>query len=886
MAARGSGSDQRELIRAAQRQVEQLAPDTALQAGPGSRGDELEVLRRGLPDYEWTDEIHRGGQGVVYRAFHPATGRDVAIKVWRSASGAGERARFEREVRTLARLAHPGIVTVHDSGCVAGRFYCVMDYVVGEDLDREIAEQRLDLRKQVELCHELAEAVQAAHLRGILHRDLKPSNIRVDAEGHPRVLDFGLAKWQVDDPAPAEATRAGAFVGSLPWASPEQVDGKPLDLRSDVYSLGVVFYQLLTGRFPYPVQGSWHDVHRRITEQVPARPRGLRRALDLDVETILLKCLSKDPERRYQSAAEVARDLANYRAGRAIDARRDSAWYVVRKLLGRHRLLTSAAGLLLALLAAFSVHLAVSRERLRELLQQRDTLLHVRDLQRMVAVFEQRDATTLRTLVDQVPAAQRGFVDGWFRERLARRRGQQSFAGDSILAAALDPRGRYVAVGTWRGRFALLDPSGGRVIRDVAADLADVQDLAIDPRGAFLAVAGSGGVDVFDAETLEHRERLEVSPLESGPLERVRATEHRILAATIDGEVLEWTGSLADGFLPSARLRCSHPAQGARSEQFRELTGVRSVALQPDARRVATVGRSTLRVWSVDVPEPLRSFSLLRLPGSLPLQCVALDSRGEHLALGTGIEEGSDARLLVFEVASGRTVLEIAGLPTSLTDLCFTADDEFLFAAGRDGAVRSYDWKSGLEREVLLTEGGSLRRIVAGPGEQLVALDGSVHLLEHEGSVRRLAGDPAQLGVDAEGRFTLSARAAAPGLAWFSPTEGGASIVATEGGRAAVFRDGQLGVHAATDGALLCRPFLRPGAEARSLAFVDGGDVLAVGTADGSIHLFDSAFGDPVLSFLAHVRPVAGLCFDAETGRLASLDEAGELRVFASRSTP
>jgi len=309
-----------------------------------------------LPDsfsgYQVLEQLHRGGQGLVYLAVQRSTRRKVAIKVMREGpfATAAEQARFEREIQVLGQLRHPNIVTIHDSGQVAGHHYFVMDYVGGQTLDGWMAHGPHALEEVLRLGSKLCTAVHAAHLRGITHRDLKPNNIRVDDEGEPRILDFGLAKIDLQTsssgPTAVAMTQTGQFLGSLPWASPEQAEGAPhrIDLRTDVYSLGVILYQMLTGRFPYSVHGNMPDVLQRIQHTEPVRPSRncapdgpCSGNIDDEVETIVLKCLAKDPERRYQSADALARDLEHYLAGEPIEARRESAAYVLRKYVQRHR---------------------------------------------------------------------------------------------------------------------------------------------------------------------------------------------------------------------------------------------------------------------------------------------------------------------------------------------------------------------------------------------------------------------------------------------------------------------------------------------------------------------------------------------------------------------
>jgi serine/threonine protein kinase len=304
-----------------------------------------------FPGYEITKELHRGGQGVVYQAIHRATRRKVAIKVMRDGLLASprDRARFEREIQILGQLKHPGIVAIHDSGTVGPWSFHVMDYVPGQPLDVFLASKGLSVKQTLQLFKEICEAINVAHLRGIIHRDIKPSNIRVDPAGSPRVLDFGLAKVSefdvIADQSPQMMTVTGQFVGSLPWASPEQAEGAPekIDIRTDVYSLGVMLYQMLTGRFPYEVAGNMRDVLGHIMHDPPLRPSSLRRDIDDEVQTMLLKCLSKERERRYQSAGELARDIGHYLRGEPIEAKRDSGWYIIRKTLSRYRVRAAVA---------------------------------------------------------------------------------------------------------------------------------------------------------------------------------------------------------------------------------------------------------------------------------------------------------------------------------------------------------------------------------------------------------------------------------------------------------------------------------------------------------------------------------------------------------------
>ncbi len=332
-------------------------------------------LVEALPGYEIGSEIHRGGQGVVYRGVQRGTRRDVAIKVLRDGpfGGPRERARFEREIQILGSLKHPNIVTIHESGSSPHGFYFVMDFIPGKSLDAHVSETRPGIREVMALFGRICDAVHAAHLRGIIHRDLKPANIRVDQNGEPHVLDFGLAKICDEDGSAAGLltveSKTGQFIGSLAWASPEQLEGRPgdIDIRTDVYALGVVLFHILTERLPYEIGANIREVIENICHADPPAPRSIRAEIDHEAEAIVLKCLGKEKAHRYQSAGEIARDIERYLAGEAIEAKRGSGWYVFSKQIRRHRLAVSIAAVMIAVVsAALVTSLAFWRQAVRE----------------------------------------------------------------------------------------------------------------------------------------------------------------------------------------------------------------------------------------------------------------------------------------------------------------------------------------------------------------------------------------------------------------------------------------------------------------------------------------------------------------------------------------
>lgn len=352
---------------------------------PGSRRSAGNSDIAGLIDidgYELQHELHHGSQGVVVRAVQRSANRVVALKLLRSGAFAtsSQRRRFEREIELVAGLDHPGIVTVYDSGVTGnGELFLAMQFIDGRTLDcwheslienlspsdRDAALHRV-LRLFITVC----DAVHHAHLRGIIHRDLKPGNILVDADDQPHVLDFGLAKPIDGMTARTKhtVTQAGQFMGTIAYAAPEQTTGDPylVDIRSDVYALGAILYELLTGQLPIELSPDLRESFRAIAEDPPMAPSRQSDApmpIDRDMDTIVLHALSKDKARRYQSARALRDDIEHYLRREPIDARRDNTWYVWRKTLARHRIPIGVAGLFVTLLLVFSVSMSVLYRR-------------------------------------------------------------------------------------------------------------------------------------------------------------------------------------------------------------------------------------------------------------------------------------------------------------------------------------------------------------------------------------------------------------------------------------------------------------------------------------------------------------------------------------------
>jgi eukaryotic-like serine/threonine-protein kinase len=350
--------------------------------------DDSRVRLRATPDRPPPERIGRfrivrvlgeGGMGTVYEAEQDHPKRTVALKVMRrGVTSRSALRRFEHESQILARLHHPGIaqvyeVGVHDDGGGGVPYFAMEHLSNAMPITEHTASAALDRRERLQLFATVCDAVHHGHQKGVIHRDLKPANILVDSAGSAKVIDFGVARaTDADMAVTTMQTDFGQLVGTLQYMSPEQTQADPhnVDVRSDVYSLGVVLYELVCGRPPYDVTGApIVEAARMVRDEPPARPTTIDRALGGDVETIILKALEKDRERRYQSAAELAADMRRYLADQPIAARPPSAAYQVRTFARRNKALVGGVAatfvvLALGLAGTSGMYLRAERQRM------------------------------------------------------------------------------------------------------------------------------------------------------------------------------------------------------------------------------------------------------------------------------------------------------------------------------------------------------------------------------------------------------------------------------------------------------------------------------------------------------------------------------------------
>ena len=311
--------------------------------------------------YDIIDVLGEGGMGIVYRARQANPDRVIALKVIRPGMAtAGLIRRFEYEAQVLGRLRHPCIAQIHEAGTAETDYgtqpYFAMELVEGRPLLDYAEAAGLGSRERLELLARVCDGVHHAHQKGVIHRDLKPGNILVEETGQPKILDFGVARvTDADIRTATMQTSTGQLLGTLPYMSPEQVAGDPaeLDLRSDVYALGVIAYELLAGRLPYDLRDTTIAEAARVIRDVePGRLSLIDRAFRGDVDTIVARALEKDRERRYQSARELGADIRRSLADEPIVARPTSAVYQLRRFARRNKALVGGVATAFVLLVA------------------------------------------------------------------------------------------------------------------------------------------------------------------------------------------------------------------------------------------------------------------------------------------------------------------------------------------------------------------------------------------------------------------------------------------------------------------------------------------------------------------------------------------------------
>lgn len=704
--------------------------------------------RRTMPaidGFEIVCELHRGGQGVVYLARQSNTKRLVAIKMLLSAALATsrQRRRFEREIEIAAGLRHPSIVTVFESGVTAdGWHWFAMEHVEGKSLDLFLRDQQPEQDVVVGLVSDVCDAVNYAHQRGIIHRDLKPANILVDQEGHPHVLDFGLAKVAGSTVPEMElvTTRTGEFMGTFAYAAPEQFRGAngEVDTRTDVYALGIILYEAVTGHHPFPATGSLPDYIKAVDHREAVRPSLSSTAIGSELEAVMLRALATEPDRRYQTAGALGDDLRRCLSGEPVEARRDSRWYLLRKAAHRHRLtVTIAASFALLVLgfAVFSIHQArrIALERDRAVIAEHATSQSAKSLE---AALRKSNIERGRLLArsGNVPLAEAMLRAEWHASPadIMRLTGELpdddaywalwelyaaspcrrtiQLSPDATPRTVIGASGTLLAVAMNRSIWLATLPNI-ESLREFGLAQSPITSLRFVPHTNMVASSNEmGQVELWDISTGQKKQAIDcgadfirnISFTPDGNDVIVNTGNHHVIVKTLDGKSWEISAPGSDevNFVDTARsgrrivfggsndtatvIDLDHPdrplvlptPRGARKDVY-------VVRFSPDGTQVA-LGREdgSTEIWDLEGPNRIWGGRIHRATTG------ALAYADDGLRLASG---GHDRSIQLVSTTDGRIIHSLYGHTGAITGLKFLQNGDKLVSAATDASIKIWD---------------------------------------------------------------------------------------------------------------------------------------------------------------------------------------------------
>jgi eukaryotic-like serine/threonine-protein kinase len=711
------------------------APPTQ-HVGPAGNGLHRGAAVRYFGDYEIEAELGRGGMGVVYRARQVSLNRPVALKMLRAGMLAGDAdlRRFQNEAEAVALLDHSGIVPVYEVGEHNGQKYFSMKLVPGSNLAERLARYKEDPRAAATLVAEAAEAVHHAHMQGILHRDLKPANILVDPAGHPQVTDFGLAKRVHDD---IELTQSGAVLGTPGYMSPEQASGRrgTITTATDVYGLGAVLYALLTGSAPF-TGDSVMETLTKVKEQPPVPPHKHNPRLPRDLDVICLKCLEKDPRRRYSSAQALADDLRSWLESRPIAARPVGAAERTFLFVRRKPVLAAAYGLTAAVIFLLGfggtiAHLwraaegaradavkARDGEKTQRLAAEaaRDGEKSARD--RLAAVeygrtmevahqeWREGNVGATQSLIESTPPSLRGwewrYVNRLCHADLLTLRGHDG----PLKSACFSPDGSRIVTGGWDNTAKVWDARTGASILSLKGHTGAV-DASYSPDGSKIVTASwdttakvwnaATGVEVLAlighgklvTEASFSPDGSRIVTASNDQTARVWDAKSGALILALKGHTL---GLHSASFSPDGSrvltasddgtARIWNAGNGSEISNLKvHAGGVFSASYGPDGSRVITNDRAgTATIWDANT-----GAEILALKGEVGAVPVSFSPDGSHVLT----VDSNTARIL--DAATGVEILALRGHASSIQKASFSPDGSRIVTASDDGTAKVWD---------------------------------------------------------------------------------------------------------------------------------------------------------------------------------------------------
>ncbi len=820
------------------------------------------ALGRRIGPYRLERQLGEGGMGEVYVAARVDDfEKRVAIKLIRRGMATDEiLRRFQRERQVLADLEHPGIARLFDGGSTAdGQPYLVLEYVEGLSIDRWCAEGSRGLRERIELFLRVCDAVQYAHGHLVVHRDLKPTNILVTSAGAPKLLDFGIAA--VLCPAGAESapdlTVRGQRLFTPRYASPEQARGERVTTASDVYSLGVILYELLTGLRPYATPSDEPSaVLRVLCAEVPRAPstavlrrsgegpdpsrfpapladtKALGRILRGDLDTIAATALRKEPERRYASVEKLAGDLRAHLAHLPISARADTVRYRAAKFARRNRLALSVAMLVgLMLVAALAVSLR-SSARESEARERAEWQAYVANVAAADAAIGANDVADARRRLEGAPSALRDFEWSHLMRRTDRSRRTLVGHAGAVRCLAFSLSGKLLASSSDDATIRLWDPATGAELGVLAGHGEQVTSIAFDPTG------------------------------------------ERLVSGSLDASVRIWS------------VRARSELWILRGHEAR----VNGVAFSPDGRRVASGDSArTGRVWDADSGAELA----LLVGHTAEIGGVAFHPRDDVLATCSG-----DGSTRLWNASDGRALappLEMPGHAAS--ELAFSPDCARLAVTSTDGVVFVWDLSNRSLVHSLYGSEALVEDVEFSPdGASLASVgwDRSLRLWDPERGVQRtvLRGHVTHIHTVAfshdGGTLATGSRDGTIKL-WDAGAEDVRTLPSTQWDPEVAFSpDGLLLATGTVEGVRLLEVAsgrevarLTGGGDTRTLAFSPDGERIASGATSGEVNLWDVSTGAEVLTLTGHTNQVHSIAFCPDGSWLASGSWDGTARIWS-----